>query len=81
MPPMTNEQFALKYGQMSMLETDGNQFYSVGEYARAMGVHRHTVLNWIHADKVQYIAIPAGSYVRYYIPSRQLPRRKYNRKV
>ena len=69
------DQFLLDHAQVSMIEEPEAKpnFISVSEYAAINGVHKHTVLNWIKAGKIQYSQKQHGVYIRFYVPSNAKP--------
>ena len=48
-------------------------FLSPRDYAKAVGVHVHTVLNWIRYGKIPAVSKPCGKYTRYLIPENVKP--------
>lgn len=69
------DQFLLNHGQLSMIEEPEAKpdYIGVSEYAAINGVHKHTVLNWIKAGKIQCIQRQHGAYTRFYIRPDEKP--------
>ncbi|MDO5325826.1 MAG: helix-turn-helix domain-containing protein [Clostridia bacterium] len=76
------EQYILTHNQITIddLTKEADRMLTVKQYAAAHGVHNHTVLNWIRANKIPYAAQAHGQYTRYMIPADTVPPMRRPRK-
>lgn len=68
-----NIQQLLKENQVTMDELLASDLVSVSAFAILHGVHKHTVLNWIHAGRIPFKESFHGKYIRYWIPATAVP--------